>query len=202
MPGPTDESLASRLQNLSPAKQALLQRRIGSARADTSQNRISKVPRNRAIRASFSQERMWLNHAVSPDSIAYNSQVALHFTGPLDVPALRRTLEELVRRHEAGRLTLHEQDGVVLQRIQSSGVAHLHEIDITDSPKSLRNRIDEIVATPFVLDQGPLVRWTLLRTDASSHARIHRPPCRDRRLVSPRRLSRNDGPLQSLPCAP
>jgi len=169
---PTDENIADRLQKLSAAKRALLQRRIGTARLQNSTVHIPRVPRDKPIRASFSQERMWLNYAVNPDSIAYNSQVALHFSGPLDVAALRRTIHELVHRHEAGRLTLHEQHGVILQRIQEAAVADLREVDIENSLKSLREWIDEIIARPFTLDNGPLVRWTLLRVGPLHHTLI------------------------------
>ena len=161
-----NQNVAGRIEGLSAAKKALLAKRLKAAQSipeAASANVIPKISRAQPIPASFSQERMWLNYLLNPCNIAYNSQVALHFKGSLDVNALRQTLNEIVRRHEICRTHLCEEEGRILQRI----------LPITEAPlcveqceaSALRVRINEVISTPFQLDVGPLVRWTLLVVD-------------------------------------
>jgi amino acid adenylation domain-containing protein len=49
---------------------------------------------------SFAQERFWFLYLLAPEKAAYNITLALTLAGPLDVPAYRRSVAEIVRRHE------------------------------------------------------------------------------------------------------
>ena len=157
------QNLTGRIDGLSAAKRALLAQRLKAAQAfdnASAENGIPKITRDEPIPASFSQERMWLNYQLHPSNIAYNSQVAIHLTGPLDVSALRQTLNEIVRRNEICRTHLYEDRGQILQRILPVTQATLC---VEQCPATaLRARINEVIATPFQLEGGPLVRWTLL----------------------------------------
>jgi len=73
---------------------------------------------------------MWLVHQLHPGLIAYNAQVAVHFTGPLDVEALRRSFDDIVRRHELYRTSLAEKDGRIVQRIHDAAPGALRLIDL------------------------------------------------------------------------
>ncbi|MGE5830647.1 MAG: MupA/Atu3671 family FMN-dependent luciferase-like monooxygenase, partial [Micromonosporaceae bacterium] len=59
-------------------------------------------PVTRAVPAplSYAQQRIWSIEQLAPGNIAYNYAVALRLRGPLDPPALRRALQEVVDRHE------------------------------------------------------------------------------------------------------
>ncbi len=127
---------------------------------------------------------MWLIHQVHPGIIAYNSQVALHFTGPLDTDALRRSLDDIVRRHEIYRTSLAEEGGRIVQRIHGVAPAGLTVIDLetsTEGPSeaALRATIEKEIARPFRLDQSPLVRWVLIRLGAERHTLL----CMDHHAV-------------------
>ena len=52
---------------------------------------------------SFAQQGLWLAERLHPGEPTYNEPVALRLTGALDVLALRRALNDVVRRHEALR---------------------------------------------------------------------------------------------------
>ncbi|MBV9774683.1 MAG: amino acid adenylation domain-containing protein, partial [Gemmatimonadetes bacterium] len=67
--------------------------------------RLAPVERDAVARLplSFAQERLWFLDRLRPGSSAYNMPAALRFAGPLEVDALRRALDEIVRRHEALR---------------------------------------------------------------------------------------------------
>src|SRR5438128_2317348 len=49
---------------------------------------------------TFAQQRLWFLDELQPNSAAYNVSWPLQMTGNLNVEALQRTLDEIVRRHE------------------------------------------------------------------------------------------------------
>ncbi|NPC85533.1 amino acid adenylation domain-containing protein, partial [Pyxidicoccus fallax] len=90
----------------------------GLARAiDSSERRAANVPPLRAaprgehLPLSFAQQRLWFLDQLEPGSAQYNIPTALLLDGALDVDALRRGFEELVRRHESLRTTFRAEAG-------------------------------------------------------------------------------------------
>ena len=63
------------------------------------------VARHGQLPLSFGQQRLWYLAQLSPESSVYNLPKALHFTGPLNVPALGQSIGEIVQRHEILRTT-------------------------------------------------------------------------------------------------
>jgi len=49
---------------------------------------------------SFGQRRLWALQQLAPDSTAYNVVLAEESTDPVELPALRRVIDRLTRRHE------------------------------------------------------------------------------------------------------
>ncbi len=66
---------------------------------------------------SSAQQRMWFLRQLEPESCALNVTMDFLLSGALDVPALQRSLNELVARHEAFRTTCSVKNGVPLQVI-------------------------------------------------------------------------------------
>lgn len=59
-----------------------------------------------------SQEQMWVLAQINPEgAISYTDLVAIELQGDLELPALRTSLQELVRRHEALRSWIDEGGG-------------------------------------------------------------------------------------------
>lgn len=114
-------SVAKRLESLTPAQRALLERRLMERRTDAARrNTISpREVRSPAV-LSNSQELLWLLSQVFDDGIAYNAPGAFHLEGSLDLDVLRRCFEALIERHEILRTTYTVIDGLPMQVIGPS----------------------------------------------------------------------------------
>jgi len=135
---------------------------------------INSMARDEALPQSLAQNRLWLTWQLDPASRAYNIPGALRLRGELDEAALRVSFQQLVERHESLRTRFLERDGVALQQIDPAGEFNLQVIDLGDVPADQREararqiREDE-AATRFDLENGPLLRVTLLRLAEDDH---------------------------------
>ncbi|HEV7516239.1 MAG TPA: condensation domain-containing protein, partial [Thermoanaerobaculia bacterium] len=135
----------------------------------------------RPLPLSFAQERVWFLDQLTPGgNLAYNFQVAIRLSGPLDAAVLGRTLGEIVRRHEVLRTSfpaLGGGDGQPVQVVHPASPLRLLQVDLSGLPPAARQAraeglIEEAIQTPFDLSQGPLIRWRLLRQDALHHTLV------------------------------
>ena len=112
---------------------------------------------------SFAQQRLWFLDQLEPGSGAYNVPMALRLGGQLDVAALERSLNEILRRHDALRTRFPARQELPVQAISSPAPLPLPEVDLTGMPALEREdealrRVAEEAALPFDLAGGPLVR--------------------------------------------
>jgi hypothetical protein len=99
------DRLTERRSKLSPAQQAMLDK-LRRGRAPAKAARIVPAPsRSEPFPLSFAQQSLWFLDQLEPGNAAYNASLAIRLGGPLEVAALQRSLDELVRRHEALRTT-------------------------------------------------------------------------------------------------
>jgi amino acid adenylation domain-containing protein len=129
---------------------------------------LRRAPRSGNPRLSFLQESLWFLDQMEPGSTAYSMPEAFRLTGPLEVEAFRRAVEELVRRHEALRTTFSMVDGEPVQVIAPEGNCHVPLVDLSDIAEgqreaAARERAEQDAATPFDLAAGPLLRVSLLK---------------------------------------
>ncbi|HEX6046567.1 MAG TPA: amino acid adenylation domain-containing protein [Pyrinomonadaceae bacterium] len=128
------------------------------------------IPRRKEqdeIPLSFAQERLWFLDQLAPAAADYNMPGAVWFEGALDVAALERSLNEIVRRHEVLRTTFHAERGRPVQVIAPSLQVSLPVIDVTDSER--RRLAHEEAQKPFDLTLGPMLRVRLLRLSPECH---------------------------------
>ena len=123
---------------------------------------------------SFSQQRLWMLDRMDPGRAAYAVPLALRLRGALDVAALRRALDELVARHESLRTVFRWLDGGPMQVVLPAGELPVESIDLTPVDAAgregeLLRRIADEVATPFLLERGPLARARLYRLADGEH---------------------------------
>jgi amino acid adenylation domain-containing protein len=124
--------------------------------------------------ASFAQERLWFFDQFQPGSPVYNIPTVMRLPGRLDVRTLERSLNEIVRRHEALRTTFAAVDGRPVQVIAATLSVELPVIELRGLPRALREGeaarlAGEEARRPFDLARGPLLRASLLRLDDTEH---------------------------------
>lgn len=119
---------------------------------------------------SFAQQRLWFLSQLHPNNCAYNVPFGLRFSGQLDLVALHRSLAYLVHRHEALRTTFREIDSVPHQIVAPEAAVALECEDLSQSGKRTLEKIRLLEAeTPFDLENGPLIRFRLLKFSPNEH---------------------------------
>jgi hypothetical protein len=132
------------------------------------------VTRLAELPMSFAQQRQWLRYQADPDNVGYNMTYALRLSGPLDVDALSRSLNEIVRRHEVLRTSFDNIAGQPMQLIAESQILDFEVVDLIDLPDTkrderVRNLVSEEAKRPFDLRTGPLLRHGLVRLEEEEH---------------------------------
>ncbi|MCW5625025.1 MAG: amino acid adenylation domain-containing protein, partial [Burkholderiales bacterium] len=131
------------------------------------------VPTAQRFALSFAQRRLWFIDRLQPGQIAYNIPAALRIEGRLQVERLERSLNAVVARHEILRATFHEADGEPAQSITASVTLPLHPEALDAAPAQRAAAIEQalrrLVAEPFDLARGPLLRCRLLRCGPDDH---------------------------------
>ncbi|HYO60253.1 non-ribosomal peptide synthetase/type I polyketide synthase [Archangium sp.] len=134
------------------------------------------LARPEVIPLSSGQERLWFLDRLSPGTPQYNVHLGIRVRGVLDIQVLRRSMGEVVRRHEVLRTRFPEVDGSPRQVIASPDTGF--ELTLVELPglteqereEEIRRRSDELGRRPFDLSGGPLLRVTLLALGADDFA--------------------------------
>jgi len=122
----------------------------------------------RVFPISLEQRRLFTLHQLDPAASAYNLLSTYRIAGRLDVAALRRSVAEIVRRHEVLRSVFELRDGEPVQVVKAADELVWSEIDLRALPEPDRLPRAHAIAVrathrPFDLGAGPLVRCSLLR---------------------------------------
>lgn len=166
-----NDHLAQQIERLSPEKRALLAQRLRTrVQAAEPLLRISARPRTGHDRfcLSHAQERLWFLDQMNPGNAFYNIPAAVPLRFAVNVAALERTLNEIVRRHESLRTTFEAPDGQPCQVVVPYAPRTLAVTDLREQPATGRAALaDQLAAEEagrlFDLERGPLFRSSLLR---------------------------------------
>ncbi|MFF1906907.1 amino acid adenylation domain-containing protein [Kitasatospora sp. NPDC058218] len=156
---------------LSATKRALLAQRLRTASAPA--RTVPARPPGTAPPLSSGQERLWFMDQFAPRSTAFTLAPARRLRGPLDRGALDAALTDLVARHEALRMTFPSTpEGTAEVRVAEPAPCAARFVDAAADPDPAARAAGELgalVAEPFDLAAGPLLRALLVRTAPDEH---------------------------------
>jgi amino acid adenylation domain-containing protein len=135
---------------------------------------IEPASREGGLPLSFAQQRLWFLDQLSPGNLFYNIPLAVHLEGELDVEALKRTLNEVVQRHEVLRTTFDSVDGKPVQLVAPEleipvPVEELVQLTETEQEAAVRRLAKDEAQELFDLTTGPLLRARLLCLGEEEH---------------------------------
>jgi acyl transferase domain-containing protein len=170
-----DISLQDALTNLTVADLAVAIERARDGGTSIAQAPpFQRVPRDSDLPLSYAQERLWLTSQLAPDSPMYNLPAIVRLEGSLDVTALERSFNEVIRRHEILRTTFPLVDDRTAQSIARFQEQPLSVSDFSDRPAdeaeaSAERLIASMARKPFDVSRGPLHRIALIRLSPADH---------------------------------
>ena len=163
-----------RLAELSPEKLMLLSGRLKSKRSESMQPIAPRSTTLPYVPLSCAQERLWFLDQLIPGATIYNMPIRFRFREALDITAMQRSLNEIVRRHEAIRTTFTILDNKPVQVVNAPYDLPLGVEDLSHLPlKDRDRRVAELISTeeqePFDLNNGPLIRVKVIRLEEQDH---------------------------------
>ena len=133
---------------------------------------LRRVERHHSLPLSFAQQRLWFLHQLEPEDTAYHMPERLWMTGPLNMRALRKSFDHLVRRHEILRTGFPSVNGQPIQQVDPPLAMSLPMVDLqalAQRESVARQVAYDEMSRPFDLERGPLWRVLLLKLDEHEH---------------------------------
>ena len=135
---------------------------------------LRPMPRSGDLPLSFAQQRLWFFDQLEENSGTYNITKAVYVVGPLDLDALRRSLQAIVVRHEVLRTTFAKSNGAPVQVISDNLSVDLKIIDLSrvavdPLETEIQRLLNEEARCPFNLSSDLMLRATLLKVKPEGH---------------------------------
>jgi amino acid adenylation domain-containing protein len=130
---------------------------------------------------SFAQRRIWFLQQFDRESAAYNDPTALRIKGPLNIPVLEKTLNEIINRHQVLRMIFPAHQGQPVQQFHQNetvtiSITSLSEWEGNELAIPVQEQISEFVnrfsRQPFDLSKDMLIRATLLKIKEKDYALV------------------------------
>ncbi|MEH1855163.1 MAG: amino acid adenylation domain-containing protein [Nostoc sp.] len=169
------DEIIKRRSQLSPAKQAILEKRLrGEERSNTQKIVIPRRTQQSPAPLSLVQQGLWFFQQLESQSSVYNEFACIQLKGVLNLTVLEKSLNEIIRRHESLRTcfeTLNEQP---VQVIHPTLTVKLPVVNLSNLPQALQNaKVEQLTAEiaqkPFDLTSSPLLRVILLQISEQEH---------------------------------
>ncbi len=143
-------------------------------RAGKMRTPLKRQERPERLPLSHGQQRLWFLDQLEGGSPQYNLPEALWLRGVLDLPALRKTINTIVARHESLRTHFGYADGEPFQIIESHlsvdmPIEDLSALSEAEQRKQVSAALLSEFEQPFDLAHGPLLRMKLLELGEHSH---------------------------------
>jgi amino acid adenylation domain-containing protein len=127
---------------------------------------IKPAAKQEHYKLSYAQHLVWIESQFEEGNLAYNLPGALEITGPLDVAAFEKTLQNLKDRHESLRTSFVIVEGEVRQKIHDAPAVRFPFEYAEDYNEK---KASEDAMKPFDLSKGPLVRSKLFKLSDDQH---------------------------------
>jgi len=157
----------------SPATQAaqgVAQEQLPASSSEASGGRRSLFP------LSYQQEQLWFLDRFHPGTAFYNVPLTWRVKGDLDVATLERSLQEVMRRHEALRTCfVMDEHGKPMQKVVGEKldvrfpVVDLQHLEPGAREEQAKKVIAEEISAAFDLSRGPLLRGVIVRMGEKEH---------------------------------
>ena len=139
---------------------------------------LVRASRKERTPLSFAQQRLWLLDQLIPNDPLYNMPGALRLKGSLNLDALERSVNEIVRRHEVLRTRIEVEAGAPVQVIDQWAPRRLEVVDLTGLPQEEREeevhrRAGSEAETGFDLSRGPMLRITVLKLEEDDYVLLY-----------------------------
>ncbi|HVI69985.1 MAG TPA: condensation domain-containing protein, partial [Pyrinomonadaceae bacterium] len=130
--------------------------------------------RGERLPLSFAQQRLWFIDQMESGNAAYNLPGAVKLEGKLNLDALERVINEIVRRHEVLRTRIEVEEGEPAQVIDEWKPGKLDVRDLTgltlvEREEEAGRIAREEAGTGFDLRRGPLLRVKVLKVEEEQH---------------------------------
>lgn len=126
---------------------------------------------------SYAQQRLWFLDQLMPGNNAYNLPSGIRLSGSLNLTALKQSLSEIVRGHEALRTNFTNVDGQPIQTIAPVQPQQLPIVNLERLTEEERESVVQRLALaesqrPFDLSKDSLFRTSLFRLSDQEHVML------------------------------
>ncbi|WP_141100736.1 non-ribosomal peptide synthetase [Roseateles aquatilis] len=136
---------------------------------------LAPAVRRGPLPLSSAQRQHYFLWQLDPGSSAYHVPCVLRIDGDVDPERLRRAFARLLARHDVLRSVFRvREDGEIEQSVEAGATAALHciglaDVDGADREDRARRIVTRLIAEPFDLARGPLVRAVLVKLSGRDH---------------------------------
>lgn len=132
--------------------------------------KISPAKDKSVVPASSPQQRIWFLDQLEGSNAAYNIPLEVKIAGPVQLNILEKSINRIIKRHDALRSCVKNQNGIPLLHIEREIRCHIELIDITGIDLEKRKAELQLIAKNhglfvFNLSQAPLFSFKLVHFD-------------------------------------
>ena len=114
------------------------------------------------------QRRLWFLDRLDPGDPAYHISNTVRLRGDINVDRLLHALDTVIARHESLRTRFVESGGEPVQEVLAPRATPVERADVSSEAEA-RRAVEELMARPFDLAAGHLIRVGLLRLGPREH---------------------------------
>ena len=150
-------------------REALLELLLADEGIELASPSIGRRAEGQPAVLSYPQERMWFLDEFEDDTAALGNYASVAMHGRLDVAALTRGLDEIVRRHEVLRTVIVAEAGQARPVVLQIDTMPLTTVDVDGDEDALADVLAAAAVRTFDLAAEPPIMVTLVRVDDRHH---------------------------------